>query len=201
MNNNIIKCICILVLTFLSACKKKVHETTLHLSPFQKNCVNFNNGTYWIYRNDSTSIEDSLYVTYQSSTYLTYENGEGIQNYEKYFSIVEARIDSSPMQIAAENMDVIYSLFGGNFSSKCNENTLIDDPTHRNILSISDIPINGDTIHNVYEIENNFYGWPQVNYYRITAFVSPEIGIIRWKAFYNDSTSKSYTLVRYNIYR
>ena len=88
--------ISIISLLFISSCKKDPELQSGPSIPLQDLPAysHFKLGTYWVYKDSTSGIEDSMYV-YSDTAYIYYNPGNGVQeagNYMYYDRSEERRV-------------------------------------------------------------------------------------------------------------
>jgi len=132
--------VCIIIL--FAGCKKKTEPPFYKISDEIKSYGDFKIGSYWIYKNDSLNIEDSIYI--DSYYYKIWEIRENLSNDSKLNYKYET------ISISSENSQHTHTL---NFTLGNNYKLLIDEQDLVNKLGWSIEFFNNNLIENI--IVNN----------------------------------------------
>jgi hypothetical protein len=188
----------LLIVTISISCKKNDHETLL-INSFGKGFINFKPGTYWIYNNDSTNIEDSIYVTDYFEEFFDHISGDG-QRWQ-YLNLIFTSSLQDTGGITIDPVHLYYEIFNIFISPRYNESTLLGYNDLSYMTGISDRQINGNSFTHVYDFIQKYPQNDSSSINRSRSLISRDYGILQCQIFYNDCTSTTKSLVRYSIVR
>jgi hypothetical protein len=190
----------------IAGCKKDSVE--YHLSDLAKSLSGFKGGSYWIYQNDSTIGEDSLFVKSLSIDNDPHEkNGDIDYTTEKFtcniISTLFPQMAGSYQSIARHSYDGPEENYFSNGKWMAYWLTTTSQVTcgpTSTIIYHQNFQLNGLSYSNVTEIieevhlVNDYI--PVVNFY-----IVPDIGVIKWNIQYKDGRTDKWSLLRSNIIR
>ncbi len=197
---------------FFSRCKKE--NDKYYLTSREKFYASFKEGSYWIFQNDSTLIQDSLYIASIQSGF------EGLQSSGVSKEHISCFLKSS----VDPNLEIVYSLQAeGKNSSVCYWGVVYCCDTTKTSWSVSaniteektsdrlsgnqlintydQNTINGNTFYSVYELmTSNVQGYnSSFNITKANAFVMKYVGFLKWNIRHANNSSESWSLLRYRI--
>jgi hypothetical protein len=203
----------------ISSCKKLPRQY-YYLTPNAKDYVAFQKGSYWIFQNDSTLIQDSIYVDFLINGFDNFEADGQVYRSEEHISCnTRSNTDSSfkgLMQLQARDESTALGSYVYRFFN-------VKNPWWINIESIesSGVGITADvnsgttTLVNTYgQINLNSKIYSTVSEFNtrsliqdttgqtvtsINVFVAKGIGVIKWAIQYQDSSSRTFSLLRSKI--
>lgn len=159
--------------------------------------VSFKAGSYWIYKDDSTGTEDSIWVTHLESTWKARlnSNDEVIGNDERISCKININNSGLSGEYGAFQTGVGFRLFDWGFGFDFNENFHDWNNTlfYRDIVFVDTLRYNNVLNFIASDTSTN----ETFNY--IDIYLSSNIGIVKWVILYNDSHSRRQHLVRYYL--
>jgi hypothetical protein len=192
----------IIALTLLTCGKPKPEVKHLFVSEFAKSYVAFKPGSYWIYRNDSSSITDSVYVQQLTYRYENETNNDGdiiSTNQRIWCQLISNIIINSDNGFSTSHIylgDYSISHWGIDLNFKNDVvNPILTTDT---CFSYQTMILNGQLFNNVTEqIQHSTNSLSSE--YRVDVYLVKNIGLIKWNVNYRDGSTEQWSLLRYNI--
>ena len=188
-----IKILFLILIYCLTGCKKDPKYN--YASDEVRDFIAFQPGSYWIYRDDSTNTEDSVWASSLHSIWKPDDYGDELFYNEKIVCYI--RINNLPDSnyFAAFKTYIDYSLFDWSCGLPLNQN----DPSYGNsIFKIDSLLVDTNLFYNVYNINDSitssFHPYTHIDINLVS-----KIGILKWNVLYNDGHRQQKTLIRYNI--
>lgn len=184
-----------IIVNFLS-CKKEPFPD-YYVADSVRAYVSFKPGTYWIYKDDSTGNEDSIWVTSLKSTWKARLNSvdEVVGNDE----LITCKVNINDSNLIGEfnslKTGVGYSLYDWKFGFNFRENS----STWNNTLSYQDsIFIDSIKYDHVLNFVVGFIP-DYENYNHIDVHFKSNLGFLKWTIVYNSGHIRRQHLVRYYL--
>jgi hypothetical protein len=178
----------------------------------------YNVGSYWIYQNDSTLIQDSVYVYSLSNVDLGQQYDADIYSYEGLSSAAHSVVDS--------NVSIAYTLRATSDNAAnlrhsfyyCCDTTQTSWSTELKIYDfgsrsvyegtqliapLNQYIVNGNSFDNVYKTKTDsvhgIFAGPDIA--SIELFIAKDVGIIKWTIKYVPDSTVSWSILRYHVVR
>jgi hypothetical protein len=205
----------------MSYCKKESTKN-YYLASNAKQFGAFQKGSYWIVQNDSSLIQDSIYVDFLMRGLDNREADGNVVESDEYLDChLKSRLDSN-LQIK------IYILATSELSAHCNYSFLYNHrakPMWEIFTDYNEAPNGGELTPTPYygtELINKYgqFNLNNASYYSVSQFkashsiavassgldiknvsvyVARNIGLIKWIIQYQDTSSENWSLIRSNI--
>ena len=183
----------LVIISFLLSCCKKDPKYN-YASDEVRDFIAFQPGSYWIYRDDSTNSEDSVWASSVHSRWMPDDSGDELFYNEQVICYV--RINNSPDSnyFGAFQNAFGYALYDWSCGLSLNPN----DPSYGNsIFKIDSLLVDTNLFYNVYNI-NDSITWSLHTYTHIDINIVSKIGLLKWNVLYKDGHTQQKTLIRYN---
>jgi hypothetical protein len=195
----------IFILLMLSfACQKKgsdpdtppvtKHDSVIHPIDPELKSQEFNIGSYWIYKNDSTNVVDCTYVyDVKKGLYLFYMNNNGVLFFREYYTIYYYK----PFDLSIDFCDKIQErviIRTNNLNpTEFNDMALyVSDGTSWGIIHLDSIGFGSHTFYDVQKAR------PCDSSYCPTYYTAKSVGIVKYNSS-DESPKDNWTLIKWKI--
>jgi len=192
------------------SCRK--HDETYYLTDNQKRYANFQKGSYWIYMNDSTLMEDSVYLIKTDGGFSGQQYDGDVISYQGIGCSSKSLVDTNltiGIGVGALKNNKAHCSYSFDYCCDSTRTTWYvttdffetkyGDYFGRESAQLKWYQyffLNGRNYTSVVEIR--FLGY-HPNLDSGTVFIAKDIGILKWQAQFKDSSSESWSLLRYHV--
>jgi hypothetical protein len=186
-----------LIAILISSNCKKEELPTYYVPDSVRAYVSFKEGSYWIYKDDSTGIEDSVWVTKFISKLDPTVNSKGKINGNEEVITCSLSISNSNLtgSFGARQSAVSYYLYDWSFSLVFYKNSSSWNTTtfYRDSIIIDSLEV--DHVLN-FTLNDNSIILPYVS---MNMYIKSSIGFLKWNMIYSDGKKRQQHLIRYHI--
>ena len=188
----------------LMSCKKETEY--YYLNEDEKKFGGFQSGSYWIYQDDSTFQQDSIYcISYNKHFENRIDDGQIVESDEYYDSQLKSTIDSTAnLRISIKaysqtsaSYSYVFRFWSLGFGYSSTDNQVHSGrPNDQFVLNRYDqLTVNGNNYQDVTELQATSVTSPYKS-----VLIAPDFGVIKWFIKSNDSTIVgSWSLIRCKI--